>query len=46
MVPIYNEAWKDFKENFTPLKPEDVRAGMKKAKPILDPDMIWFAYYQ
>ncbi len=46
MVLIYNEAWKNFKENFTPLKPEDVRAGMRKARPILDPDMIWFAYYK
>ncbi len=46
MVQIYNEAWKDFKENFTPLKLQDVREGMMKAKPILDPDLIWFAYYK
>ncbi len=46
MVHIYNEAWKNFKENFTPLNPEDVRSGMMKAKPILDPHMVWFAYFR
>jgi len=46
MVQVYNEAWKNFKDNFTPLKPEDARGGMMKAKPILDPDLIWFAYHK
>ena len=43
---IYNQAWSDFKINFTPLNPADLRLVMKKAKPILDPDLIWFAYYK
>ncbi len=46
MVKVYNEAWIRFKENFTPLKPEDVRRGMMTAKPILDPELIWFAYHK
>ena len=45
MVYVYNIAWADFKEDFSPLNPEDVKAGMKKAKPILDEEMIWFAYH-
>ncbi len=46
MVYIYNEAWKDFKENFTPLQREKVQEGLKAARPIIDPEIIWFAYHK
>ncbi len=45
VVVIYNQAWSDFKSNFTPIKPKELRTVLKRAKPILDPDLIWFAYH-
>jgi hypothetical protein len=45
-ISIYNEAWSEFKEDFTPLKEEALRIDLEKAKPILDPEMIWFAYHK
>jgi hypothetical protein len=45
LVEIYNSAWSVFKEDFTPLNPEFLDAAFKKAKPIIDQDIIWFAYY-
>ncbi len=46
VVVIYNQAWSDFKVNFTPLKSDEIRLMLEKAKPILDPDIIWFAYHK
>lgn len=46
MVEIYNMAWADFKEDFDPARPEDIRAALQKARPIIDEEMIWFAYYE
>jgi len=43
---IYNTAWKKFKEDFTPLDPELLRTSMHNAKPIIDEEMIWFAYHK
>lgn len=45
-VEIYSEAWSVFKEDFTPLKEKTLRTAMEKARPILDPEMIWFAYHK
>lgn len=45
LAEIYNLAWADFKEDFTPLELEKIREGMNSAKPILDEEMIWFAYF-
>jgi hypothetical protein len=45
-VHIYNSAWSNFKEDFTPLNPDDAKTSMQKAKPILDEELIWFAYYE
>jgi hypothetical protein len=45
LVEIYNSAWKVFKEDFTPLDPELLEATFKKAKPVIDKDLIWFAYH-
>lgn len=41
---IYNDAWKDFK-NFTPLEMETIKESFRQMKPIMDPKIIWFAYY-
>ncbi len=40
---IYNDAWKDF-ENFTPLGDETIQKTFLELKPIMDPNLIWFAY--
>ncbi|MGB8491492.1 MAG: hypothetical protein WCE64_10580 [Bacteroidales bacterium] len=44
VVEIYNSAWAVFKEDFTPLDPGLADATFRKAKPIIDEDLIWFAY--
>jgi hypothetical protein len=45
LVEVYNSAWSVFKEDFTPLDPEFLEATFQKAKPIIDEDIIWFAYF-
>jgi GNAT superfamily N-acetyltransferase len=45
IVEIYNSAWSVFKEDFTPLDPEFLKASLKKAKAVLDEELIWFAYF-
>ena len=46
IVHIYNVTWSKFKEDFTPLDSENMRESLKKAKSILDKEMIWIAYYK
>ncbi len=41
---IYDDAWK-FHENFTPMDKETLLKGLEKAKSFIDPELIWFAYY-
>ena len=43
---VFNEAWTSFKKNFEPLEPEYIRATLKKAKPIVDEEFIWLAYFE
>lgn len=43
---VFNQAWASFKVNFEPLEPEYIRLTLKKAKPILDGEMIWLAYFE
>lgn len=45
-VDVFNEAWASFKEHFEPLDPEYIRNSLKKAKPILDEEFIWLAYFE
>lgn len=45
-VTIYSEAWSAFKDDFTPLKEQTLKTTLEKARPILDEEMIWFAYYK
>lgn len=44
-VEIYNSAWAVFKEDFTPLSPEVLNATFRKARAIIDEEIIWFAYF-
>ncbi len=41
---IYDKAWR-FHENFTPIEIDTLRKTFKKAKAIIDPELIWFAYH-
>jgi len=45
LVDVYNSAWSVFKEDFTPLDPELIEATFRKAKAVIDEDLIWFAYF-
>lgn len=40
---IYNAAWASF-ENFTPIKKEYVLEAFRQMKPVLDPNLVQFAY--
>ncbi|HBH25581.1 MAG TPA: N-acetyltransferase [Cytophagales bacterium] len=42
-VEIYNKAWVHH-ENFKAIQPEYVRLSFEQMKPIMVPEMIWFAY--
>lgn len=44
-VEIYNSAWAVFKEDFTPVGTDVLEATFRKAKPIIDQELIWFAYH-
>ena len=44
-VTIYNQAWKSLKEDFTPMDPSSLYDELKKIRPIMDPELIWYAYY-
>ena len=46
LVEIYNSAWAVFKEDFTPLDPSFLEESFRKAKAIIDEDLIWFAYFR
>jgi GNAT superfamily N-acetyltransferase len=45
-VEVFNEAWASFKAHFEPLEPGYIRATLKKAKPVLDEEFIWLAYFE
>ena len=45
IVDIYNSTWSVFKRDFTPLDPKFLLETFKKTKPIIDDELIWFAYY-
>lgn len=43
---VFNEAWPTFKKNFEPLKKEYMVKVLKKARPIIDEDLIWITYFE
>jgi GNAT superfamily N-acetyltransferase len=42
---VFNEAWASFKKNFEPLEPAYIKATLKKAKPVVDEEFTWLAYF-
>jgi hypothetical protein len=42
---VYDQAWASH-EHFTPLNQKDLKSALQKAKPILDEELIWFAYHE
>ncbi len=44
-VDIYNSTWSVFKEDFTPLDPFLIENFFRKAKMIIDEELVWFAYF-
>ena len=42
---VYDQAWVSH-QHFTPLDEEDIRAGLQKAKPIIEEELIWFVYHE
>lgn len=40
---IYNDSWKDF-ENFTPVTDATIQETLIKIRPVMDQNLIWFAY--
>ena len=42
---IYNTTWTYLKEDFTPIDPVFLEGSLMRAKPVLDEDLVWFAYY-
>jgi hypothetical protein len=42
-IEIYNDAWKDF-ENFVPITYATIAESFNKMKPLMDENLIWFAY--
>lgn len=44
-VDIYNSTWAVFKEDFTPIDKELMDASFRKARAIMDEELIWFAYH-
>jgi hypothetical protein len=45
MVDIYNSTWSVFKEDFTPLDPSILEESLRKARFIIDEEIIWFGYF-
>jgi hypothetical protein len=43
---VFNEAWASFKKHFEPLEPAYIREVLRKAKPIVDEEFIWIAYFE
>ncbi len=44
-VAIYNEAWPLLREDYTPMDPDALYDELRKIQSIMDPEMVWFAYY-
>jgi hypothetical protein len=42
---IYNTTWIYLKDDFTPLDPVILEESLVQAKPVLDEELVWFAYY-
>jgi hypothetical protein len=43
---VFNEAWASFKQHFEPLESEYIKRVLQKAKPFIDEEFIWLAYFE
>jgi hypothetical protein len=43
---VFNEAWPTFKVHFEPIEESYINEVLKKAKPIIDEEFIWYAYFE
>jgi len=46
VVEAYNTTWASFKEDYIPMDPDDWRESLRKTKPFLDEELIWFGYHK
>lgn len=46
LITVYNAAWQEFKDDFSPLSPHDLDLMLQEVKPIMDERFIWFAYHE
>ena len=42
---IYNITWTYLKDDFTPIEPAILEGSLLSARPVLDEELIWFAYF-
>lgn len=45
-VHIYNQAWKELRNDYTPMDPASLYDELRKIRMILDPEMVWYAYHE
>jgi GNAT superfamily N-acetyltransferase len=45
IVEIYNSTWSVFKDDFTPMEKNILYESFEKARPVIDEELIWFAYH-
>jgi len=45
-VSIYNDAWRLMRKDFTPMNPDSLHEELRKIKDIVDPELIWYAYFE
>lgn len=45
LCEIYNTTWIYLKDDFTPVDPAFLDESLREARPVIDEELIWFAYY-
>jgi hypothetical protein len=45
-ISIYNDAWRPLRKDFTPMDPDSLNDELRKIRDIMDPELIWYAYYE
>ena len=43
-IQVHKQAWRKH-NNFKPVNPDDIKELLKQAKPIIDEEFLWYAYY-
>lgn len=43
-VDVYNQIWSSFHDNYTPMERGDIRQMLLDAKPVMDEELMWFAF--